>query len=106
MGTISHNTIVVTDSNHEWLEKAAAKARELGAIVLGPSEPGTNAYRTLVLCPDGSKEGWGTSNEGDARRDAFVAWLSAQREEYPDWVEVRYGELGYSIVRSDEDPGV
>jgi len=103
MGTISHNAIIVTDNRLEWLEKAAAKARELGGTVLGPSEPGTNAYRTLVLCPDGSKEGWGTSNDGDARRDAFVQWLREQRHEYPDWVEVQYGELGYGVVRSDED---
>lgn len=103
MGTISHNAIIVTDNSLEWLAKAAAKARELGAIVLGPSEPGTNNYRTLVLCPDGSKEGWETSDAGNRCRDAFVEWLRLQREEYPEWVEVCYGELGYRVIRSDED---
>jgi len=103
MGTISHNAILVTDSNETWLQDAAAKARELGCIVLGPSEPGVNTYRTLVICPDGSKEGWGESNAGNERRDAFVKWLQEQRDGYPSWAEVRYGELGYDVVRSDED---
>ncbi len=102
MGTISHNAILVTYGDEVWLQGAAAKARELGCIVLGPSEPGTNAYRTLVICPDGSKERWPTSDQGNAQRDAFVAWLAVQSDEYPEWVEVRYGELGYRILRSDE----
>ncbi len=102
MGTISHNAILVTDSDEEWLKRAASKAAEIGCIVLGPSDAGTNAYRTVVVCPDGSKEGWKSSDDGDLRREAFVKWLHAERQ-YCEWAEVRYGELGYAVLRSDED---
>ena len=106
MGTISHNAIIVTDSDVEWLGFAIAKARELGCSVLGPSERVTNAYRTIVVCPDGSKEGWNASDAGNTARNVFVQWLVDERKSgnYSDWAEVCYGELGYGVVRSDEDP--
>jgi hypothetical protein len=106
MGTISHNAIVVTSGDEVWMQDAAVHARSLGCSVLGPSEPVTNGYCTLVVCPDGSKEGWGTSANGDSARDEFIDWLLEERKQnnFADWVEIRYGELGYAVVRSDEDP--
>lgn len=35
--------------------------------------PGTNGYHTYVMAPDGSKEGWDTSNLADEWRAKFIA---------------------------------
>lgn len=95
MGYMRHSAIVVTSWRIGLIQTAADKARELGAQVLGPGEPLVNGYCSILIAPDGSKEGWGDSAEGDARREAFKAWL--RRQGHSDgsspleWVEVSYG---------------
>jgi hypothetical protein len=95
MGYIKHNAIVITSWDGKLLAQAVAKAKELGATVLGPSHGETNGYASALVCPDGSKEGWEESSAGDARRDALVKWLESTPYEdgsgYLHWVEVRYG---------------
>lgn len=95
MGYIRHNAIVVTSWSAAAIDAAASRAREIGLTVLGPSESVVNGYRTLLVCPDGSKEGWEDSNLGDKRRDAFSSWLYSHRhsdESSPfEWVEIHYG---------------
>jgi hypothetical protein len=95
MGYMKHNAILVTTWSGEHIEAAAAQAKELGLQVLGPSAKVVNAFRSLLVCPDGSKEGWQGSDEGDARRAGFREWLRSQT--YDDdsspieWVEFSYG---------------
>jgi hypothetical protein len=48
-----------------------------------------NGYRSILICPDGSKEGWADSEQGDARRAALRTRLVA--EESLEWCEVSYG---------------
>lgn len=95
MGYIRHNAIVVTSWNDEAIVAAADKARSLGMAVLGPSDRATNYYCTLLICPDGSKEGWDQSDEGDRRREAFREWTRTLRYEDDSsplaWCEVAYG---------------
>lgn len=95
MGDTLHHAIVVTSWSGPDIDRAAGKARELGCTVIGPSKPQTNGYRTFCVVPDGSKEGWDTSNEGDTRRDQFVEWMNAQRNEEGgyvcDWFEASFG---------------
>ena len=58
--------------------------------------PFVNNYRSFAIVPDGSKEGWPESDEGDEGRDRFIEWLDTQR--YDDgsprqrWVEVQFGD--------------
>ena len=40
--------------------------------------------------PDGSKEGWEESVEGDRRRAEFLKWI-AESDVWCDWVEVIFG---------------
>jgi hypothetical protein len=94
MGHIRHHAIVVTS----WSEKIVAvaeKARELRLQVLGPSDKAINGYRSILVCPDGSKEWWPDSDAGDERRAQFIDFLKTLRYEdfssAMEWVEMSYG---------------
>lgn len=95
MGYIKHHAIVVTSWKSEAIEEAVEKAAGLSLQVLGPSDPVVNGYRSILVCPDGSKEGWDESDLGDKRRAAFKTWLMSTR--YDDgsgpleWAEIAYG---------------
>lgn len=90
MGTIVHNAIVVTSNEGTRISAAADMARSLGLQVLGPSEAAGNSYQSILVCPDGSKEGIEVSNRADMKRDSFRSWLASDGSEL-DWVEVRFG---------------
>jgi hypothetical protein len=113
MGYMRHHAIIVTNWNSEesphpmkdtpTIEDAHRQAQECGLVTSPISPPATNGYRTFLVFPDGSKEGWETSDEGDAARDAFVAWLEKSRYDDGstpfDWAEVQYGdEDGHQYV--------
>lgn len=95
MGYMRHNAIVVTSWNTDAIEAAACRARNIGLTVIGPSSELTNGYRSLLVCPDGSKEGWSDSDQGDERRAELRNWMNAQRYEDGssslEWVEIAYG---------------
>jgi hypothetical protein len=82
MGTLKEHAIIVTGYYGDHIDEAHAKATYHRLDDRGD--------------PDGSKEGWDTSDEGDNARDEMVQWLRAQA--YNDgsspfsWVEVQYGD--------------
>jgi hypothetical protein len=94
MGYVRHDAIVVTSWRSEAIVEAAAKARECGLEVLGPSGAATNGIRTLLVCPDGSKEGWPESDAFDAKRAAYIEYLNGVRYEDNSaclsWVALAY----------------
>ena len=108
MGYMCHHAIVVTSWKGELLDQAHGKAVELGMSVSAVTNEVTNGYRSFLVAPDGSKEGWGTSDEGDAARAAFIEWLDEQRYEDRStalqWVVVQYGddELDTHVVRDSD----
>jgi len=95
VGYIRHNAIVVTSWDEALIEAAACRARNIGLTVLGPSAEATNGYRTMLVCPDGSKEGWEESDQGDHERESFRDWMNEQRYEDGStslhWAEIAYG---------------
>lgn len=110
MGWMRHHAIVVTSWEDEWLEEAHREARAIfGAQVTNITLPAVNGYRSFLVPPDGSKEGWEESDAGDKRRERFVAWLSAATYEDGStslkWVEVQYGDDGNDtrIVHDSEE---
>lgn len=105
MGWIKHNAIVVTVAGYigaKPMQEAADRIFGEGTCQTMKAE--INGTRTLLVPPDGSKEGWGDSDLGDAKRGAFIAWLNDQVYEDGSspysWVEVEYGEIAPSITRS------
>ena len=108
MGYMCHNAIIVTSWNKDLLEQAHAKAIDLGMSVSEITAEVTNRYRSFLVAPDGSKEGWDTSDLGDSRRDELVAWMDDQRYEDDStslgWVEVQFADenLETRIVRDSD----
>lgn len=64
-------------------------------------EAQANGVITLILPPDGSKEGWAESDAGDDLRDRFIAELHKDENEDGEnpwqFAEIQYGELGIGI---------
>jgi hypothetical protein len=97
MGAIIHQAVVVTACD-PWAKTAHTKAVRLcgkdHVTELGPAL--TNGFRSFLVIPDGSKEGWIESDVGAEHREAFVNWLNRQRygdgSSPYDWVLVEYGE--------------
>lgn len=96
MGYMRHNAIIVSGSYDDWIERAHIKATDLGMHVTPIVESDLNDIQTFLVIPDGSKEGWAESDDGDKRRSEFRRWLDKQRYEDGSsplaWVEVQYGD--------------
>ena len=90
MGYVRHNAIIATGWQDEAVQALAAYAREIGAQAL-IGEGVTNGYRTVCIAPDGSKEGWSESTDGDERRAKIKAWFAEHPDWYFEWAEVAYG---------------
>jgi hypothetical protein len=110
VGYMRHHAIVVTSYGPNYINEARKEAITLGMTVTEIVESPINAYWSFMVCPDGSKEGWSDSDDGDFQRSAFVGYLRAQTfgdDSTPlDWVEVFYGddEMEVGIVAdADED---
>lgn len=98
MGYIKHQAVIATwwtrDDPHldELREKLAAvdTLDDFSLLLVGPTRALINGYTTLILGPDGSKEGWSASDAGDRARAVFTEHLLAHVR-YVDIVEVTYG---------------
>lgn len=99
MGYIRHHAIVVTDQLGDDIMEAHRQAQRIGLGVTPIADSEMNGTSSFLVVPDGSKEGWATSEEGDERRETFKRWLKAPpppEGDGPqfslDWIEVQYGD--------------
>lgn len=112
MGTIHHHVAVMTTwrGNDENLTAAWESVKQVfrtasgrvDAIMLdidytkllvGPVSGVSNGYATYMMIPDGSKEGWETSDVANSLRDAFVSLLRP----YGDVAVMSFGELNTTV---------
>lgn len=111
MGLIQHHAILASTWDNEryedflkWLTSEPLSESQKQQL-LAQNNPGTNGYCTVVVCPDGSKEGWDESTAGNLLRDRILLKLASY--DYDDgsspWdvVEVSFGEQGAFIQRSN-----
>jgi alpha-glucuronidase len=95
MGYIKHDAIIVTSWDEKLIDKAHEFAKNTGNNVTNIVGPLSNGYCTFTIVPDGSKEGWAHSHEGDAAREKFLTWANEQRYEDNssslEWVHISYG---------------
>lgn len=102
MGYMVHHAIIVTCWDHDRLSKlrdeivSEAVKRGLAPLVGPFVESVVNGYCSFLIAPDGSKEGWAHSDDGDAFRDWVVALMESQVYDdgstWLDWCEVQYGD--------------
>ncbi|MFF7824245.1 hypothetical protein ACFZCM_03380 [Streptomyces rochei] len=100
MGYIVHDAVIVTttDCRPGGLPDVDAFRESLPAhlrpLVVGPITSPLNGFISFVFLPDGSKEGWGASDEGDTYRAQFAALFNQQYSDgstHDDTVAIRYG---------------
>ena len=103
MGLIRHHGIIVTSGcGPERIREAWIKAVEIfDGFISAITDSPVNGYQSFLIVPDGSKEGWDRSYEGNKRRKEFIHWLKINGGGF-DWVEICYGdELGKSEIIND-----
>jgi hypothetical protein len=111
MGVIHHHAVIantwkdeVYESVREWV---AANVEDNLKPLMRFVEAGENGRKTIVMCPDGSKEGWPASDSCDDLRRRFTDHLDTY--EYDDgsspidYVEVEFGEFGQRIVDGNNE---
>lgn len=98
MGVIVHHAILVTGTDHSERRFTAAHEEAL-RLGMGPSpvlthNDGLNGYKSFFVPPDGSKEFWMESDEGNRRREAFKRFLRSLAYEDGStsvkWIEVQF----------------
>jgi len=88
MGTIKHDSIVVTSWQLQSLLAASQAATGFGLAVTSIVE-GHNGYGSFLIAPDGSKEGWPESDEADLCRAAWINWVRSHDPEHRlEWIHV------------------
>ena len=110
MGYMRHHTIIVCSWDQNKLQEVHTEAVTVfGEQVSNIVGPFINNYAAFFVAPDGSKEGWETSDLGDKRRDSFTEWLNDQAfgdcSNSLGWVEVQFEDDGLEskIVRDSDD---
>lgn len=103
MGYIKHQAViavVIGDAADVDIDRLRRQLAELvdkpsGAspaqLLVGPAQALVNDYVTYALLPDGSKEGWSTSDLGDRARRILIDHFRALGS-YAQVVEVSFDE--------------
>ncbi|HVD96982.1 MAG TPA: hypothetical protein VNB90_02180 [Cytophagaceae bacterium] len=105
MRNIKHHCIILTTHELKQAQEIRAKMAELiknnieasnGARMIGEiSESLINNFYSLVLYPDGSKEGHETSDDGDILRKKIIEYLIEYNQTHTsspiNFVELYYG---------------
>jgi hypothetical protein len=95
MGVIQHHAIVVQGD-----EVVRRKAMEIMGehLVSEMIHCGVNGYEFFFVSPDGSKEGWELSDEGNDKREKLIEYFEGDEwGGYCSYVEVSFGECGTRI---------
>ena len=104
MGYVAHDTVLIETVGEEREARIVAFRESLPerwrTLLIGPIPGLVNSTSFWAFMPDGSKEYWDTSDEGDVHREAFLSLLDEMRVDY---VHVRWGgdygiEVGPTIA--------
>lgn len=99
MGYMAHHAVNVVSSDADDRDALEAfRASLIGdhaRLFVGPVRGAVNGEDMWTLLPDGSKEGWEDSDQGDRNRSALAA-ICRQRQ--IDFVEVRFGGDDWDVA--------
>lgn len=87
MGYTHHSAVIVTAAGYAMEGRYGIAAPDVAAfreslpaewrhLVIGPVKAVVNDYQSFAFLPDGSKEGWDTSGDGDRYRQQFIDLFS------------------------------
>lgn len=108
MGYMAHHAVVVTYSDwvlkEAWMPDIAGFRANLPAdlrpLLVGPIPGAINAYSSWAFLPDGSKEGWDLSDDGDRARQAFADLFAVR------WEDEEGSPFNVALVRfGGDEPG-
>lgn len=119
MGYMSHHAILITGPTDGYSDPETHGAPAVHArvcqlcpgLVSNIVPARINGYSSFAVLPDGSKEGWTHSDQGDAQRAAVIAYLRSLA--YDDgstawsWVLVQYGDDYHETIildHSEKEP--
>ena len=95
MGYMRHHAILATSWDIRYLQPIIDSIGDYNfqhnadhEMLIG--EDRVNGYVTMVITPDGSKEGWPDSDAGDDFRNEILELL--RKSDCIDWCEVQYGD--------------
>lgn len=98
MGYMRHHAVLVTTWSKDRMADLVAFLLEEKIGHLGPHVTKVNDYHTVVIPPDGSKEGWEESDAGEEERQMVIAKIKTFSHDDGsnpfDWALVRYGDDG------------
>ncbi len=109
MGDMNHNVVIATTWKDEEMDRLSAWINSLGGT-LGRelfvfAQRTMNGTRSIIMVPDGSKEGWLESDDGDSLRESFI--LELEKRNFSDgsspwsWVEVGFGDYGQKVLQGN-----
>lgn len=92
MGYHIHHAIVVTSWDENSIRKTHKLAREIfqDELITEVTGAALNGFRSFLIAPDGSKEGWPESNEADKQREKFIEEMK-KLNTFAEWVEISFG---------------
>lgn len=92
MGYFAHDTVLATSWYSDCPDIEAFRQtlpEKWRPLVIGPIPGVVNFGQFYAFLPDGSKEGWQDSHDGDKYRQQFIELFKDAK--YPDVVTVRFG---------------
>lgn len=97
MGYMRAHSIVVESFDDKLIREAHKEAKGIfGEACSCITSPQTNVRTAFFIAPDGSKEGWQESKDGDERRREFVDLLESMKHEDGSssisYIEVMFGD--------------
>lgn len=107
MGVENNNAVIATTWDRDEvarIKKWVDELTEMKSLFLFGGEE-INGKTTVVMVPDGSKEGWPESDAGYALRSMFISEI--EKANYDDgsnpwdFVEVVYGEFGQKVLKGN-----
>ncbi|WP_446458702.1 hypothetical protein [Streptomyces rochei] len=100
MGRIVHDAVIITTTDFrpgglpDIEDFRQSLPEHFRPLVIGPIPAALNGYVSYAFLPDGSKEGWFASDDGDEYRARFAALFNHQYEDgstHDEAVAIRFG---------------
>ena len=107
MGSFFHKAAIVTSDHPSSIEKAHRAAVDrfgclVSVVVLSP----VNGWRSFLIGPSGSKEGWAEQEAHVEMLRQYLHWVTRYNGGSGQWVDALVVQYGPDVVGNDMRPKV